>query len=147
MLYDKRTLGMNVLRLRKERGWTQLAMAAETGSDSRTIQNLELGRVTPHMATLKRIAAAFGMQDVAELYQPYEPDVEHAEEAAARERLREMTGLRGEFYREVEELRRVAARLAREDARAGDIVYRQLTGRVRELAAQVEKERRRRNDG
>lgn len=138
----RRVLGMNVRRMRLLRGWTQAAMSADIDVDVRTIQKLEHGQHSAHEATLIKIATAFGCS-VRDLFQSYEPDTEAAEEEAARIRLTEMTGLRGEFYRAAEELKRAAGRLAREDRRAGDVVYRQLTGRMRELQAQVEKERRR----
>ncbi len=52
---------MNLRTLRKERGLTLEAVAYLAGVDIATISRVERGIVTPHRATVVRMARAFGV--------------------------------------------------------------------------------------
>jgi transcriptional regulator with XRE-family HTH domain len=54
-----RTLGANVRRLRKERGWTQDDLAAETNVEQAAISLIENSRANPTLQMLEGIARAF----------------------------------------------------------------------------------------
>jgi transcriptional regulator with XRE-family HTH domain len=53
-------LASEVLRLRRERGWTQAALAAEAGCSQRAVSRLESGAGGCHPATALKIATALG---------------------------------------------------------------------------------------
>ena len=57
----RKEVGARCQRLRKGRGWTQGAMARLLGVPRPYLTKLETGRVLPGMASLKRLAAAFGV--------------------------------------------------------------------------------------
>lgn len=50
------TFGKRLRALRKKRGWTQAAMAHYVGLDRTYIGDLELGKRSPGLVTLKSIA-------------------------------------------------------------------------------------------
>jgi transcriptional regulator with XRE-family HTH domain len=53
--------GRNVRSLRQARGWTLAALAARAGVSKGMVVELEQGRTNPSIATLCRLAAAFGV--------------------------------------------------------------------------------------
>jgi DNA-binding XRE family transcriptional regulator len=57
------------LRLRKM--WSQRDLAREAGVTQKTIVDLELGRVEPHLKTMRKLTAALGIEplEVAEFQQ------------------------------------------------------------------------------
>jgi predicted transcriptional regulator len=56
-----------VRQARERLGITQAELAARIGSTQPAIARLEAGGVSPSLATLRRIAAALGMELVVEL--------------------------------------------------------------------------------
>jgi transcriptional regulator with XRE-family HTH domain len=59
-------LGRAILQLRDERGLTQVQLAAAADTDGTRISHLENGRTNPAWGTVRRIAAALGVE-VSEL--------------------------------------------------------------------------------
>ena len=55
----------NVIRLRKERGWTQYDLAAKLGRFQPWVNRLERGRSVPTLRTLADLAGAFEV-DISE---------------------------------------------------------------------------------
>lgn len=56
------TFGINLLKLRRERGWSQRQLAEVSGVGRVTIANLERGaHKSPDAATLERLAGALGV--------------------------------------------------------------------------------------
>jgi putative transcriptional regulator len=64
-----RCLGINLLRLREARRWTQADIAARCGMRQQVYQQIEAGRVNTTIHTLAKLAACFGV-DIAELVTP-----------------------------------------------------------------------------
>jgi transcriptional regulator with XRE-family HTH domain len=60
-------LAERVRQVRERLGITQAELAARIGSTQPAIARLEAGGVSPSLATLRRIAAALGMELVVEL--------------------------------------------------------------------------------
>jgi len=60
-------LAEQVRAARERSGLTQAQLAARIGSTQPAIARLEAGGVTPNLATLRRIAAALGMELVVQL--------------------------------------------------------------------------------
>ena len=56
-----KALAANVRRLRKERGWTQDDLAAETKVEQAAISLIENGRANPTLLMLESIARALGV--------------------------------------------------------------------------------------
>ncbi|MFC5911799.1 helix-turn-helix domain-containing protein [Streptacidiphilus monticola] len=54
------TLGEQVARLRRERGWSQRQLALEAGTTQTVVSRTETGRTVPELGTLERIARALG---------------------------------------------------------------------------------------
>lgn len=54
-------VGVNVRRLRLERGRSQEVLAAESGIDMRYLGGIERGQENPTIAVVGRIAAALGV--------------------------------------------------------------------------------------
>jgi transcriptional regulator with XRE-family HTH domain len=64
-----KALAANVRRFRKERGWTQDDLAAETNAEQAAISLIENGRANPTLLMLEGIARALGVTFV-ELFGP-----------------------------------------------------------------------------
>jgi transcriptional regulator with XRE-family HTH domain len=56
-----KALAANIRRLRKERGWTQDELAAETKVEQAAISLIENGRANPTLLMLETIARALGV--------------------------------------------------------------------------------------
>jgi transcriptional regulator with XRE-family HTH domain len=56
-----KALAANVRRLRKERGWSQTDLAAETRVEQAAISLIENGRANPTLLMLESIAKALGI--------------------------------------------------------------------------------------
>jgi transcriptional regulator with XRE-family HTH domain len=56
-----KALAANVRRLRKERGWSQTDLAAETRVEQAAISLIENGRANPTLLMLESIAKALGV--------------------------------------------------------------------------------------
>lgn len=66
MIVDE-TYGRRVVRLRKERGWTQQQLATESEVPLRTLQNIEADKSQkPHKGTVLALNAALGIEGNAE---------------------------------------------------------------------------------
>ncbi|WP_256807645.1 helix-turn-helix domain-containing protein [Bradyrhizobium sp. Bra64] len=57
-------LARNVLRLRKDRGWSQDELAARLGIEQMAVSLIENARSNPTLETLEAIAACFGVRFV-----------------------------------------------------------------------------------
>ena len=55
-------IGGNIRRFRKERGWTQERVAAETDLDVRQIGRIERGQSYPSVGLLVQLAELFGIE-------------------------------------------------------------------------------------
>jgi transcriptional regulator with XRE-family HTH domain len=55
-------IGRRVRELREERGWTQNELAAKSGMVYQAVSRLESGKHPPNVATLERLAEAFGVE-------------------------------------------------------------------------------------
>jgi transcriptional regulator with XRE-family HTH domain len=64
-----KALAANVRRLRKERGWTQDDLAAETGVEQAAISLIENNRANPTILMIENIARGLGVHFV-ELFGP-----------------------------------------------------------------------------
>lgn len=53
-----RNLGLNILELRRKRGWSQVQLAKISGLPRSTLTNLESGSANPSLANIARICAA-----------------------------------------------------------------------------------------
>jgi transcriptional regulator with XRE-family HTH domain len=135
MLEERAVVGENVLRLRTQRGWTQKRLEKESGVNNRTIRGIERGLSAAHESTLVKLAGSLGLQDVDELFTPYDPETAPPAVREKRNRQQEI------FNLDVDELKRALARLQRDDAEAGDRAYRLLSARIRTLTLAVRKER------
>ncbi len=62
----RQVIAANVLRLRKERGWSQEKLARQTELSRETIRLIETGGRSVYIETLERIAVALGV-DIADL--------------------------------------------------------------------------------
>jgi len=58
-------IGVNVRRLRKARGLSQEALAAECDIDMRYLGGIERGQENPSVAVIARIAKSLGVQATA----------------------------------------------------------------------------------
>jgi len=56
----RQRLAVNMKRLRKERGWSQEALADEAGLDRTYISGIERRVKNPTITVIDRVAAAFG---------------------------------------------------------------------------------------
>lgn len=56
------SIASKVKSLRKKKGWTQSDLASHVGTSQRAIVRLEKGETEPNVATLKKIALAFGLK-------------------------------------------------------------------------------------
>lgn len=63
---DLRALGVQIARLRKERGWSIDRLAEHTGIHRKSIIQIEAGRVSAKVSTVHAIAHALGT-DVGDL--------------------------------------------------------------------------------
>lgn len=57
-----KSLGRNVARLRKEKGWTQDELAAKLGIEQMAVSLIENSRANPTLETLEAIAACLGVR-------------------------------------------------------------------------------------
>jgi transcriptional regulator with XRE-family HTH domain len=48
---------------RRQKLWSQRDLARESGVSAATIQQIETGRVQPHVSTMRRLCAALGVDD------------------------------------------------------------------------------------
>jgi len=72
---ERRVLGRNVRRLRKEHGWSQERLAAEAGEIRQAlISQMETGQANPTFDTLEYVAAALGVR----VYDLLRPDLRQA---------------------------------------------------------------------
>lgn len=55
-------LGKEIHRFRKERGYTQLALAEMSGTTQPQIANIEKGKISPRLDTLTSIANALNLE-------------------------------------------------------------------------------------
>lgn len=58
LIFDRRQIGNNMLRLRKQAGLTQMELAEAAGLADRTYADIERGSVNMRVETLLRICAA-----------------------------------------------------------------------------------------
>ncbi|MET4356387.1 transcriptional regulator with XRE-family HTH domain [Bradyrhizobium sp. RT9b] len=67
-----KALARNVLRLRKDKGWTQDELAAKLGVEQMAVSLIENARSNPTLETLEVIADCFGVRfiDLFELSRP-----------------------------------------------------------------------------
>ena len=59
------TTARNIARLRSERGYTYAALAGRCGVSAMGIRNIEVGKNSPTLATLEKIATALGVTSIA----------------------------------------------------------------------------------
>ena len=64
-------LGMRIIFLRKQKGWSQLMLSIESGVNRNYISDLENGRRNPTLDVLERIANAFSIS-LSELFRGIE---------------------------------------------------------------------------
>ena len=63
--------GRNIAALRELRMWTQVRLAEEAGISPTTVSGIENGRISrPHFGTLRKLAAALGVESETLLGQP-----------------------------------------------------------------------------
>ena len=55
------TVGSNIRRIRRERGWSQATLAAKAGLSIAMIGKLENGRGNPRVTTLAAVASALSV--------------------------------------------------------------------------------------
>ncbi|MFT3837893.1 MAG: helix-turn-helix transcriptional regulator [Myxococcaceae bacterium] len=60
----RRALAQNLIRLRKERGWTQEHLAEDADLIPTHVQKLEYGVSNATLKTIAALAAAFGVQPI-----------------------------------------------------------------------------------
>jgi transcriptional regulator with XRE-family HTH domain len=136
---ERRVVSENVLRNRVERGWTQKRLAQESGVNPRTIRSIERQHASAHEGTLVKLAVAFRLSDLDELFTHHDPAAPLPPPLPpvpkSRSRQREV------FNLDVDELKRALARLERDDPAAGERAYRMLSARIRTLTLAVRKER------
>lgn len=138
-------MAMNARRLQEERGWSQTDLARISGLSVSTVRKMSHARHSAQVGTLQRLAAALEVADPDDLLTAYDPLTDPSGDATAGDQAtREpVTAARAAFNQQVEELKRVAARVARADAAHGERMYAQLTGRVRQMTSAAQAERRR----
>lgn len=56
-----KSLGSNLKKARKKRGWTQTQLAVESGISFRGLQDIETGKRFPRTGTLDALAGALGV--------------------------------------------------------------------------------------
>ena len=54
-------LGMRIVYLRKQRGWTQEELSFQSGINKKYICDMENGRRNPSLEIIERLAIAFGI--------------------------------------------------------------------------------------
>ena len=54
-------LGMRIVYLRKQRGWTQEELSFQSGINKNYIGDMENGRRNPSLEIIERLAIAFGI--------------------------------------------------------------------------------------
>jgi transcriptional regulator with XRE-family HTH domain len=64
--------GRRVAELRRERGMTQLILAADAGCSVRSVQQIEHGRLSPSLRFVGKLARALGVQFRCEFVLPSE---------------------------------------------------------------------------
>lgn len=141
---ETRQMAMNVARLCGERGWSQLDLARVSGLSVSTIRKMRRAQHSAQEGTLQALAVAFGVPDSNDLITPWEPPPPGSDSSPEPERPAQRP-TQAAFNQQVEELRRVAARAARDDPQAADRLYIQLTGRVRQMTQAVRVQARKRN--
>lgn len=141
---ETRILALNALRLREDRNWSQEDLARISGLHTSTIRKLGRRLHSAQDGTLKRLATAFNVTDPDELLVPWDPLPLAADPALTAEPPPPVSAARTAFNQQLEELKRLAARVARDDAEHGERLYILMTGRVRQMTQAVQAERRRR---
>lgn len=68
-LTSRETLSLNMIRLRRDRGWSQEWLGAEAGLHRTFIAHLERQARNPSLDSIEKIATAFGIQ-VWEILRP-----------------------------------------------------------------------------
>jgi transcriptional regulator with XRE-family HTH domain len=58
----RRLVGRNVRRFRREKGWTQEALAVFAGVSQQSISDLENGKSNPTIMTLRELAQGLGVR-------------------------------------------------------------------------------------
>lgn len=54
-------IGMNIVRLRKQKGWARARLSEETGISPDNLRRIELGTGNPRAKTLLKIVDALGV--------------------------------------------------------------------------------------
>ena len=81
------TLGDNIRRLRKTKGWSQRELADQVSSTSSYINRVETGKVNPSIGVLERIAKALGCS-LDQMVKAEEPAEIHVRDKAMMERVK-----------------------------------------------------------
>lgn len=68
-LTSRETLALNMIRLRRDRGWSQESLGAEAGLHRTFVAHMERQVRNPSLNSIEKIAAAFGIQ-VWEILRP-----------------------------------------------------------------------------
>jgi transcriptional regulator with XRE-family HTH domain len=143
---ETRILGLNVQRLAQERNWSREDLARIAGMNSSTIRKMARARHSAQEGTLYKLAAALDIPEPHVLLLPYDPPPAPPTPTEIPGRPAQppepVRAARDAFNREVDELKRIAARTSRDDPAAGQRLYLQLTARIRQLAQAVQAERR-----
>jgi transcriptional regulator with XRE-family HTH domain len=66
----RKRVGLNIQRLRKERGWSQEAFGDEAGIDRTYVSGVERGIRNPTITVLERFAVALGVEPAELLRAP-----------------------------------------------------------------------------
>jgi transcriptional regulator with XRE-family HTH domain len=68
---DRSVVGRNLAALRERRMWTQVRLAEEAGVSPTTVSGIENGKISrPHFGTIRKLAAALGVEPEALLPRP-----------------------------------------------------------------------------
>jgi transcriptional regulator with XRE-family HTH domain len=137
------------------RGWSQAELARMSGLNVSTLRKMRRRQHSAQDATLEAIAIAFGIEDPDDLLRPWEPPLppdpdpepEPPPPAEPGPEPRRASPAEAAFLQQTRELQRLAARVYADDPRVGEIIYRQLTGRVRQMAQAVRADVGRRRRG
>ncbi len=138
---ETQMLALNVERLRAERGWSQESLSVISGVHVSTLRALNRTVRGAQARTLERLADAFEFRDAVILLAPLPEPGEDPDSAPPAE---PVNPAQAAFNQQIEELRRIAARHAREHRSDGDgdRVYALLTGRIRQMRQALQAERR-----
>ncbi len=67
------TIGENLRRIRKARGWGQVALAKESGVSQPTISEIETDQRDPHASTLRKLGDVLGVESAEFFAQEHPP--------------------------------------------------------------------------